>query len=140
MCTSSLSIVGLSAFLHTILIPHRSNIQHDRELHKLLHTQLLSGSLNQELNMTPAQRRKALEGRVLELAGAAKLGKGDISVRKDEKNKAAKRLRDGMAAKAEIRSQQELEKVGVALYTVYPLRLSHRHYDRPRISEIIIQC
>jgi len=80
-------------------------------LHKLVHTKLLSGSLNADLNLTGAQRRKALEGRVLELAGSAKLGKGEHIVRSGEHRRAAKRVREGLADKKQERQKKELEEV-----------------------------
>lgn len=60
--------------------------------------------------MTPAQRRKALAGRVLELSGAAKLGKGEKSIRENERNKALKRVREGLIDKQKERARQELEE------------------------------
>ncbi|GLB33721.1 hypothetical protein LshimejAT787_0106050 [Lyophyllum shimeji] len=88
----------------------RTNAQNDALLHRLVHTQLLSGSLNQDLDMTPAQRRKALAGRVLELSGAAKLGNGEKSVREKERNKASKRVREGLIDKQKERARKELEE------------------------------
>ncbi|KAF8974230.1 hypothetical protein BDZ97DRAFT_1899971 [Flammula alnicola] len=88
----------------------RTNAQNDALLHKLVHTKLLSGSLSTELDLSPAHRRKALAGRVLELTGGAKLGKGEKLVRDAEKNKAAKRVREGLAHKQKERSKQELEE------------------------------
>src|SRR5882762_7039230 len=83
---------------------YRSNAQNDALLHRLVHTKLLSGSLNPDVNVTPAQRKKALAGRVLELAGQAKLGQGEKAVRSKERNHAAKRVREGIANKqAEMR-------------------------------------
>lgn len=87
-------------------------------LHKLVHTKLLSGSLTTELELTPAQRRKALAGRVLELTGEAKLGKGERIVRDAEKRKAAKRVREGLAHKQKERNVQELEEVRTLLLSV----------------------
>ncbi len=89
----------------------RTNAQNDALLHRLVHTKLLSGSLNADLNMTPAHRKKALAGRVLELTGQAKLGKGEKSVREGERNKAAKRVREGMLEKQKERQKQQLEEV-----------------------------
>lgn len=90
----------------------RSNRQNDALLHKLIHTQLLSGVANpDELNLTGAQRRKALEGRVLELAEKTKIGKGESLVRKAERNKAAKRVRLGIESKQKARMKQKLEEV-----------------------------
>ncbi|KAF9780241.1 hypothetical protein BJ322DRAFT_1205904 [Thelephora terrestris] len=88
-----------------------SNRQNDALLHKLVHTQLLSGVANpDELNLTGAQRRKALEGRVLELAEKTKTGKGESSVRKAERNKAARRVRLGIEAKQKAVKKQKLEE------------------------------
>jgi len=89
---------------------NRTNTENDALLHKLVHTQLLSGSLNPDLDMTPAHRRKALVGRVMELAGGAGLGKGEKAVRNAEKNKASKRVREGLAQKQKEREKQELEQ------------------------------
>src|SRR5258708_7377354 len=89
----------------------RTNAENDALLHKLVHTQLLSGSLDFELNLAPAHRRKALAGRITELAGKAKLGKGEKTVRQVERNKASKRVREGLAQKQKERDQQQLEEV-----------------------------
>ncbi|KAJ7744526.1 hypothetical protein DFH07DRAFT_978443 [Mycena maculata] len=88
----------------------RTNAQNDALLHRLVHTKLLAGSLNADLNLTPAHRRKALAGRILELTGQAKLGKGERSVREGERNKAAKRVREGMLEKQKERQKQQLEE------------------------------
>ncbi len=89
----------------------RSNAQNDAILHRLVHTKLLSGSLNADLDMKPAQRKKALAGRVLELAGSASLGKGEKSVRQAERNKHAKRVRTGLVDKEHERQKAQLEEV-----------------------------
>lgn len=99
--------------IRRIYLLSRSNAQNDALLHKLIHTKLLSGSLNPDLRLPPAKKRKALEGRILELAGDAKLGKGERQVRDVERNKAAKRVREGIAQKREQRQRQELEEVGL---------------------------
>jgi hypothetical protein len=88
----------------------RTNAQNDVLLHRLVHTKLLSGSLNPELDLTPAHRRKALAGRVLELSGGARLGKGERAVREVERNKAAKRVREGIVEKQKEREKQQLEE------------------------------
>ncbi|KZP03848.1 hypothetical protein FIBSPDRAFT_768340 [Athelia psychrophila] len=87
-----------------------TNVQNDAILHRLVHTKLLSGSLNPDLNLTPAQRKKALAGRVLELASGAKIGKGEKAVRETETNKAAKRVREGLLDKKTEREKKELEE------------------------------
>ena len=93
-----------------VFYPHSSNIRNDALLHRLVHTQLLSGSLNRELDMTAAQRRRALSGRVLELAGDSKLGKGECAVLQEEKQRASKRVRDGMAAQQKKRDAKSLDE------------------------------
>ncbi|PIL36738.1 hypothetical protein GSI_00427 [Ganoderma sinense ZZ0214-1] len=87
-----------------------TNAQNDALLHRLVHTQLLSGSLNPDLNLTPAQRKKALAGRIMEAAGKAKMGKGEASVRQKEHNRAAKHVRDGLTEKKKERQRKELEE------------------------------
>ena len=91
-------------------------MQNDALLHKLIHTKLLSGSLNKDLDLSPAQKRKALAGRILELSGDAKIGKGERLVREAERNKAAKRIREGIAQKQQYRQKQELEEVRFHIY------------------------
>lgn len=76
-----------------------------------MHTKLLSGSLNPELDLNHAQRGSALAGRVLELAGEAKLGKGESVFRQEQRNKAAKRIRDGLIRKQGKQEQKALEEV-----------------------------
>ncbi|EKM80361.1 hypothetical protein AGABI1DRAFT_128034 [Agaricus bisporus var. burnettii JB137-S8] len=88
----------------------KTNAENDVLLHKLVHTQLLSGSLDPNLNLTPAHRRKALAGRLTELAGGAKMGKGEKTVRQVERNKASKKVREGLAQKQKERDQQQLEE------------------------------
>jgi len=97
--------------MYYIHLLSRSNAQNDALLHKLIHTKLLSGSLNQDLRLPPGQKLKALEGRILELTADAKLGKGERQVRDAERNKAAKRVREGIARKQKERKRQELEEV-----------------------------
>ncbi|KIY73677.1 hypothetical protein CYLTODRAFT_416708 [Cylindrobasidium torrendii FP15055 ss-10] len=88
----------------------KTNTQNDALLHKLLHTKLLSGSLDTELELTSAQRKKALAGRVAELAGGARLGKGEKFVRKAERNQNSKSVRMGLASKEKQRSEARLDE------------------------------
>lgn len=88
----------------------KTHAQNDALLHRLVHTKLLSGSLNPELNLPSAKRRKALAGRVLELAGGAKLGQGERSVRAAERDKASKRVREGLLAKEKKKRVAELQQ------------------------------
>ena len=67
--------------------------------------------MSTELELTPSQRRKALAGRILEMTGEAKLGKGEKLVRETERNNASKRVREGISNKQKERSKQELEEV-----------------------------
>jgi hypothetical protein len=73
----------------------------------------LSNSLNPELSISPAQRRKALAGRILELSGDAKLGKGKKRVLEQERNSAAKCVREGLIERQKVREKQELEEVSL---------------------------
>jgi hypothetical protein len=91
-----------------------TNAQNDALLHRLVHTQLLSGSLDRELNLTSAQRKKALEGRILELAGSSKLGQGEKTVRAKEHNKASKRVREGILEKQKQRRKISVKEVAVS--------------------------
>jgi hypothetical protein len=118
----SSKVVKFTSLTETEEAPHRdkddtqndhediSNAQNDALLHRLVHTKLLSGSLNPALNLTHAQRDKALSGRVLELAGKTKLGKGEVAVRAAERNKASKRVREGLLRKKDEREKQQLEE------------------------------
>lgn len=109
-----------------------------------MHTKLLSGSLNSELDLTPAQRRKALAGRVLEAAGKTKLGKGESAVRAKERNKAAKHIRDGLIAKQKERSQKQLEEVCPnafpSVYDQVSTLLSHRRSTWAIITLCLNSC
>jgi hypothetical protein len=88
-----------------------TNAQNDVLLHRLVHTQLLSGSLRPELSLTSAQRKKALEGRILELSGSSKLGLGEKTVRAQERNKASKRVREGIVDKQKQRQEKVVQEV-----------------------------
>lgn len=88
-----------------------TNTQNDALLHRLVHTKLLSGSLDPELDLNHAQRGRALAGRVRELTGEAKLGKGENVFRQEQHNKAAKRVRDGLIRKQKEQEQKALEEV-----------------------------
>lgn len=118
----SSKVVKFTSITETEGAPHRdeddtqndhediSNAQNDALLHRLVHTKLLSGSLNPALNLTHAQRDKALSGRVLELAGKTKFGKGEVAVHAAERNKASKRVREGLLRKKDEREKQQLEE------------------------------
>lgn len=88
-----------------------TNAQNDALLHRLVHTQLLSGSLNPELGLTSAQRKKAMEGRILELSGSSKLGQGEKVVRAQERDKASKRVREGILEKQKQRREKLVQEV-----------------------------
>ena len=78
-----------------------------------------------ELNLTGSQRRKALEGRVLELAEKTKIGKGESLVRKAEWSKAAKPVRLGIEAKQKTRMKQKLEEARRSSGSDHNLTLIH---------------
>lgn len=77
-------------------------------LHDLIQTSLLSGSLaDPGSSKSSSQKRKALEGRAMELAGIAKRGRGERTLKHAERGKAAKRVRVGMEAKeAEVNAKR----------------------------------
>jgi hypothetical protein len=54
----------------------------------------------------------------MELAGKAKVGKGESFVSKAERNKAAKRVRLGIVAKQRDRSKKDLEEVSSFVKTI----------------------
>lgn len=91
--------------------PCRTNAQNDALLHKLIHTKLLSGSQDTGLNLPPAKKQKALAGRILELSGHARIGKGEKQTRETERNKAAKRVREGIIQKQKEQEKQRLDEV-----------------------------
>ena len=113
-----------------------TNAQNDALLHRLVHTQLLSGSLNPELRLTSAQRKKAMEGRFLELAGNSKLGQGEKVVRAQERDKASKRVREGLLEKQKQRRQKMIQEVTVPVRFTASLLME---LYRPRIWVIITQ-
>ena len=98
-------------YFSTPLTLTSTNAQNDALLHRLVHTQLLSGSLNPELGLTSAQRKKAMEGRILELAGNSKLGQGEKAVRAQERDKASKRVREGLLEKQKQRREKMIQEV-----------------------------
>ena len=113
-----------------------TNAQNDALLHRLVHTQLLSGSLNPELGLTSAQRKKAMEGRVLELAGNSKLGRGEKMVRAQERDKASKRVREGLLEKQKQRREKVIQEVTVPVRFTASLFME---LYRPRTWVIITQ-
>ena len=56
-----------------------------------------------------------MTGRVLELAGEAKLGRGENVFRQEQRNKAAKHVRDGLIRKQKEQEKKALEEVLSAL-------------------------
>lgn len=100
-------------------------------LHRMVHTKLLSGSLSEDISLKPAARRKAMEGRLLELTGSSKLGKGENIIRKGERNKASTRVRKGLQDKVQERRKEKLEEVRFSPF--YTESTSSCHKIRPRI-------
>jgi hypothetical protein len=113
-----------------------TNAQNDALLHRLVHTQLLSGSLNPELGLTSAQRKKAMEGRILELAGNSKLGRGEKMLRAQERDKASKRVREGLLEKQKQRREKMIQEVTVPVHFTASLLME---LCRPRTWVIITQ-
>ncbi|PVG04471.1 hypothetical protein CPB86DRAFT_693663 [Serendipita vermifera] len=86
------------------------SMQNDRSLYKLIHTKLLSASLEGPSEGDGAKRKKSLEGRVLELTKNAKLGKGEGDVRRAEHNKAPRHIREGIIAKQKEKREKKLQE------------------------------
>ncbi|CAG8692630.1 10372_t:CDS:2, partial [Acaulospora colombiana] len=93
------------------------SMQNDRSLYKLIHTKLLSASLDGPSEGDGAKRKKSLEGRVLELSKNAKLGKGETDVRRAEHNKAPRHIREGIVAKQKEKREKQLQEVRYASNT-----------------------
>lgn len=56
-----------------------------------------------------------MEGRILELSGSSKLGQGEKIVRAQERDKASKRVREGLLEKQKQRREKLVQEV-----TVFP--------------------
>jgi hypothetical protein len=67
--------------------------------------------------MSPAERRKALSGRVRELAAQSSLGKGERAVKDAERNQASRQVREGLKNKEKEREKKQLEEVRFILIT-----------------------
>ncbi|KAG8974901.1 hypothetical protein FRB90_009677 [Tulasnella sp. 427] len=66
----------------------------DKELFRLLHTRLLAGTTDSAVHQTNGDRRRALEGRVIELSGKANVGHGLKVLHHQYKVHQPKRTRD----------------------------------------------
>ncbi|KAI6119421.1 hypothetical protein EDD16DRAFT_1692711 [Pisolithus croceorrhizus] len=74
-------------------------LPNDALLYRLLHTKLLSGSLNEELGLSHAQKEKALSGEFWSFQANVNWGRDESIVREEEHNKASKRERSQKQAK-----------------------------------------
>lgn len=101
----------ISTLLHINLFTFRSHTINDNMLQQLIHTRILTSS-NAEFKLKPSQKQKELAGRILEMTGKAKIGKGESLVREAEKKKAIRRIREGMERKRKKRNEKRLEEVG----------------------------
>ena len=54
-----------------------------------------------------------MEGRILELAGNSKLGQGEKVVRAQERDKASKRVREGLLEKQKQRREKMIQEVTI---------------------------
>ena len=62
-----------------------------------------------------------MEGRILELAGNSKLGLGEKVVRAQERDKASKRVREGLLEKQKQRREKMMQEVTIpARFTAFP--------------------
>jgi hypothetical protein len=77
-----------------------------------------------------------MEGRVLELAGSSKLGQGEKLARARERDKASKRVREGLIEKQKQRREKMIQEVTVPVRSTAFL-LTELY--RPRTWVIITQ-
>ncbi|KAG9045150.1 hypothetical protein FS837_006949 [Tulasnella sp. UAMH 9824] len=88
----------------------------DKELFRLLHTRLLAGTTNSAVHQTNGERRRALQGRVIELAGGAKVGHGLKVLHHQYKVHQPKRTRDVIEKKekaTDAARKAEFEENGI---------------------------
>ncbi|KAH7103741.1 hypothetical protein BKA62DRAFT_749034 [Auriculariales sp. MPI-PUGE-AT-0066] len=88
----------------------KTNRRNDIELHELIQTGLLTGTIDAGGPQRPADKRQQLVGRAMELAGNVKRGKGQKSLQSTELKRAPQFIRDGMSAKKAQRTAQQLEE------------------------------
>jgi len=111
--------------------PHRrESVENDRTLYKLIHTKLLTATLDRPSDMAGAKHKKSLEGRILEVASAAKIGKGETTVRKEEHNKVPKHIREGIKAKRKDRVQKRIEEVCFATRSLCNICVGTYHFKQ----------
>ena len=79
-----------------------SNLKNDVLLQRMIHTQLLSGDPEFDSELSFSRKRNALAGRVEEVSGCSKIGKGEGFVRKLEHDRSSKHIRDGIKTKKTI--------------------------------------
>ena len=77
-----------------------------------------------------------MEGRVMELAGNTKLGQGEKVVRAQERDKASKRVREGLLEKQKQRREKMIQEVTVPVH--FTVSILTELY-RPRTWVIITQ-
>ena len=82
----------------------------DTLLQNLIHNQLLN-PLNLDIELKASRKQKAVAGRILELTGRAKTGKGDSVLSRTERNRIPRKIRDGMDRKRRERAVKELRNV-----------------------------
>lgn len=80
-------------------------------LQRFIHTKLLTNITASDDDSTPAQRKRNLIGRVEEVAGQVKVGKGEVLTRTSEQNRFSKPIRDGIREKRAKISAARLAEV-----------------------------
>lgn len=116
----------------------RINIKNDVALQRLIHTSLLPSHAQETmLDISGAQRKKSLAGRVLEVSDPShvRLGQGERKVREKERDRAGKKVRDGMMRKKSEREAKTLAEV--KLFSL--LTTVHSHpFRQKRLARIIL--
>ena len=87
----------------------RTNLQHDKELEQLLHSQLFT-SREHTSKMSAGDRMRMYEGRLLEIAGKAAIGSGASQLKKSEHKKASGAVRTGLEKHDKDMKKLELQR------------------------------
>lgn len=86
-----------------------SNIENDKELEQLLHSQLFTARENTK-NMKAGDKMRMYEGRLLEIAGKADVGRGAAKLKKAEHKKASGVVRTGLEKHDKEMKVNELQR------------------------------
>ncbi|TIC47781.1 hypothetical protein E3Q05_04381 [Wallemia mellicola] len=104
----------------------KTNLENDKELEHLLHSQLFTMPENTK-NMKAGDKMRMYEGRLLEIAGKAKLGSGAANLKKKEHKNASGLIRTGLERREKEVKQNELQRAKDL--GIYDKSLKHVYED-----------